>query len=183
MNIFLVRHGQAAAHWGEDPDPGLSSLGEQQANEAAKNLLSRLPDQVNLVSSPLQRARETAQPLAQALGQKMSIEEAFREIPAPVPLADRKNWLRGFMKQSWSEQPEELLYWRDQAMGQLLGLKTTTVIFTHFLVLNAIVGRIQERTETLCFWPDNASVTQLKLTGDGTLGLVELGAQMETIVN
>jgi len=183
VDIFLVRHGEAAAAWGQDPDPGLSSLGEQQANDAAEILLPRLSAEVKLVSSPLQRARETAQPLSQALGLQVSIDDAFREIPAPVPLTDRKNWLRGFMKQSWSEQPEELLQWRDQAMGQLLGLKSPTVVFTHFLVLNAIVGRIQARSETLCFWPDNASVTQLKLNSDGSFDLVELGAQMDTVVN
>ena len=56
------------------------------------------------------------------------------------------------------------------------------MIFTHFLVLNVIVGDVLERPETLVFWPDNASITQLKLTA-GKLELVELGVQMETVVN
>ena len=183
MDIFLVRHGEAAAHWGQDPDPGLSSLGEQQAKDTAELLLPHLPADINLISSPLQRARETAQPFVDAMGMQFSIDDAFREIPAPVPLADRKNWLRAFMKQGWSEQPEELLQWRDHALNQLLGLQTTTVVFTHFLLLNAVVGSIMGRDETLCFWPDNASVTQLKRTGEGVLDLVELGVQMDTVVN
>lgn len=183
MDIFLVRHGEAAAAWGQDPDPGLSSLGEQQAKDTAELLLPRLPADISLISSPLQRARETAQPLVDTMGMQISIDDAFREIPAPVPLADRQNWLRTFMKQSWSEQPEELLRWRDHALNQLLGLQTTTVVFTHFLVLNAVVGSIQGRAETLCFWPDNGSVTQLNLTGEGVLDLIELGVQMDTVVN
>jgi probable phosphoglycerate mutase len=38
---FLVRHGEAAAHWGEEEDPGLSALGRQQAERAAGELLAQ----------------------------------------------------------------------------------------------------------------------------------------------
>lgn len=183
MDIFLVRHGEAAASWGEDPDPGLSQLGGQQAARAATQLLPQLTlEGVNLISSPLLRAQETAQPLAQSLSLPVSIDEAFREIPAPVPLGDRKQWLQAFMKQQWHEQPEALKDWRIAALSQIRSLNRSAVIFTHFLVLNAIIGEILERPETLVFWPDNASVTQLKLTAN-SLELVELGAQMETVVN
>lgn len=183
MDIFLVRHGEAAAAWGQDPNPGLSPLGVQQAEAAAQLLLPRLDDSVNLVSSPLQRARETAAPLSDALGLEVAVEKAFSEIPAPVPLAQRQNWLRGFMQQNWAGQPDELGLWRDNALNQLRSFETTTVVFTHFLVLNAIVGHIQQRAETLCFWPGNASITQLRLNAEQGLELVELGAQMDTAVN
>ena len=183
MDIFLVRHGEAAAHWGQDPDPGLSKLGEQQALVAAQALLPQLPDEVRLISSPLLRAQQTAMPLAKLLGAKVTINEAFREIPAPVPLAERKTWLRGFMQQGWQEQPRELLDWRDHTVEQLLELRTPTVVFTHFLVLNAVVGLIQEHAETLCFWPDNASITHLTFKNKTSLELLSLGAQMDTVVN
>jgi broad specificity phosphatase PhoE len=183
MNIFLVRHGEAASAWGQDPDPGLSPLGVQQAEAAAQLLLPRLDDSAKLVSSPLQRAQETAIPFSDALGLEVGVDKAFSEIPAPVPLAQRQNWLRGFMQESWAVQPDELAFWRDNALNQLRSFETTTVVFTHFLVLNAVVGQIQKRTETLCFWPDNASITQLRLSEDQGLELVELGAQMDTVVN
>ena len=67
-------------------------------------------------------------------------------------------------------------------MDQLLALQQPTVIFTHFLVLNAVVGLLQDRSETLCYWPDNASVTHLQHTGR-ELKLVRLGKQMSTVVN
>ena len=183
MDIYLVRHGEAAAHWGEDPDPGLSELGAQQAVRAAKQLSPKLGiGEVNLISSPLLRAQETAAPLVESLSLPLSIDEAFREVPAPVPLQDRKQWLQTFMKQQWQEQPDSLQAWRDAALVQLHGLNRPSVIFTHFLVLNAVVGELMERSETLFFWPDNASITHLTLTA-GKLELVELGAQMETVVN
>jgi broad specificity phosphatase PhoE len=183
VDIFLVRHGEAAASWGEDPDPGLSELGGQQAAQAAALLLPQLARaDIDIISSPLLRAQETSVPLAESLSLPVLIDTAFREIPAPVALAGRKQWLQAFMQQQWEEQPEALIEWRNTALSQIRSLKKPTVIFTHFLVLNAIIGDVLQRSETLVFWPDNASVTQLKLTG-GTLELVELGVQMETVIN
>lgn len=183
MDIFLVRHGEAAAAWGQDPDPGLSDLGKEQAMATTEKLLPKLGDAIQVISSPLLRAQETAHPLLKVRQGELVINNAFREIPAPVPLADRQTWLRGFMQQSWSEQPEGLLQWRANALAQLQELTTPTVIFSHFLVLNAIVGAIEARPETLVFWPDNASITQLELGSNGELSLVALGDQMDTVIN
>ncbi len=63
FKVFLVRHGEAAARWGEDPDPGLSERGREQASAASEALLGLLDAEVNIVSSPLLRARLTAEPL------------------------------------------------------------------------------------------------------------------------
>jgi broad specificity phosphatase PhoE len=59
--LYLVRHGQAAASWGEDPDPGLNALGHGQAARMAAALaalaaLGPMP----IMISPLRRTRETA---------------------------------------------------------------------------------------------------------------------------
>ena len=182
MDIFLVRHGEAAASWGQSSDPGLSELGAQQAQRAAQILLENIPGDIQLLSSPLARATETAAPLAAALDQPVQLMDVFREIPAPVPMAQRQAWLREFMQQHWQEQPEELCSWRDEALQQLLALRRSAVVFTHFLVINAIVGQVLGRAETLCFRPDNASITHLRRTG-GQLQLVALGEEMKTVVN
>ena len=183
MDIYLVRHGEAASSWSEATDPGLSELGVQQAQGTAEELAAVLDTGVQLVSSPMQRARETAEPLAKTFDiADVVIDEAFREIPSPVPMSERQTWLREFMKQEWDSQPESLLEWRAQMMSQLLALQQPTVIFTHFLVLNAVVGVLQDRPETLCYWPDNASVTRLQHTGS-ELKLLQLGRQMSTVVN
>ena len=182
MNIFLVRHGEAAASWGEDPDPGLSELGRQEAEAAATQLNMQLGDDTLILSSPLQRAIETAEPLARSLQQTVLQDKAFSEVPAPVPLPQRQNWLRQFMQQQWSEQEDELIAWRTAALQKLLLQTRPTVVFTHFLVINAVVGQVLERPETLCFWPGNGSITHFRHTGS-SLELVALGEEMETIVN
>jgi len=183
MDIYLVRHGEAAASWAQAPDPGLSDLGHQQARAAAQLLRPRLAyGAVELLSSPLARTLETAAPLAAELGLAVRVNEAFREIQAPVPLAERQAWLRQFMQQRWEEQPDSLHRWRDRAIQELLALRSPAVVFTHFLVINAVVGRIQAAATTLCCWPDNGSITHLRLCDRG-LELVELGAQMSTAIN
>ena len=182
MDIFLVRHGEAAASWGESADPGLSELGREQAQAAAAFLQPHMAGGVQLISSPLARARETATPLAETLGLEVAIDDTFREVPSPVPLAQRQDWLRCFMQQRWDEQPDSLVNWRDGAYARLLACDAPTVVFTHFLVINAVVGVIEDYPDTLRFWPDNGSVTHLRHTGDA-LALVALGDQIRTRVN
>lgn len=183
VDIYLVRHGEAAASWGQSPDPGLSELGHVQARDAARTLRSSLAGAaLELISSPLTRTLETAAPLAAELGQSVRVNEAFQEIQAPVPLAERQTWLRQFMRERWDDQPESLHAWRERPLLELLALETTAVIFTHFLVINAVVGQIRGVESTLCCWPDNGSITHLRST-DNALELVALGAQMKTVVN
>jgi len=182
MRIYLVRHGEAAAAWGEDPDPGLSELGQTQANEAASSLQRLISREVNLLSSPLLRAQETATPLAKALDLPVGIVDIYREVPAPVPFEQRQAWLQGFMRGQWSEQESSLLDWRQAIIAGLMSLPGDTVIFTHFLVLNAVVSSIQSQDKVVSYVPDNASITVLERSEDG-LRLVALGREMETHIN
>ncbi|WOJ96556.1 histidine phosphatase family protein [Congregibacter brevis] len=181
--VYLVRHGEAAASWGQSPDPGLSELGHAQAKKTAQQLEANLSEPgVTLMSSPLLRAQETAIPLATSLGLEVSIDERFREVPSPVPLAERQDWLRGFMRQQWHEQEPALHQWRQNIVEAVESLSGTTIVFTHFLVINALVGWYQKHEETLVFWPDNASVTLLD-ESTGSLAVSSLGEQMSSVVN
>lgn len=106
----------------------------------------------------------------------------FREVPAPVPLSQRQLWLHQFMQQEWVTQNDELQAWRGAAISHLLTLNQPAVIFTHFLLINALVGYILEDTRTVCFRPANGSVTHLRRT-DSNLELIELGREMDSVVN
>ena len=101
--LHLVRHGRATAGWDVDPDPGIDELGRLQAAAAAERLapLGPLP----ILSSPLRRCRETAEPLAQAWGRAVAIEPRVTEIPSPegVPMDERVAWLRAAMQGTWAE--------------------------------------------------------------------------------
>ena len=102
MKIFLIRHGEASQSWDQSADPGLSELGKEQALECF-NALDGNEDlnQFNLVSSPLKRAQETSLHFKKNLDKKLSLNEAFREIPSPgISLSERKNWLQEVFKKN-----------------------------------------------------------------------------------
>lgn len=182
-SVYLVRHGEAAASWGESRNPGLSELGRDQAMKTCGLLIEHLHGHSpTLISSPLARAQETAAPLARALSLAVLIDERVREIPSPSPLEGRQAWLRTFMRGRWSEQSRDLREWRAGILEALAALPDQAVVFSHFLVLNTIVGAQDERDETLVYWPANASVTVLRESDRGGWN-VDLGEQMRSIVN
>ena len=78
IELYVVRHAHAGdpAKWtGDDRRRPLSSKGIVQADRLARHLAAlRLPIDV-LVSSPLVRARETAEPIARALQLPVQIDE------------------------------------------------------------------------------------------------------------
>lgn len=182
IDVWLVRHGEAVAGWDEDHDPGLSALGHRQAESAARRLDDALPQDVMLLSSPKARAIETGRPFADLRDARMTEMAAFTEVHAPVPLSERKQWLREFMRQTWSEQPDSLWAWRRDMLRELHALQRPSVVFTHFLVINAVLAECYNSDKVLLAWPANTSVHHFRLNG-AQVELVSLGQQMESVVN
>lgn len=176
--IYLVRHGEAASSWGKARDPGLSDKGRQQALFAAKRLRAfDLNDAQQLLSSPRLRAVQTAEITGELFGQSVDIVDIFQEVPAQVSLDKRAEWIQQYLTAHWHSQDDSILKWRDKAFDILHGYDRPTVIFSHFLLINAVVSRLVGAEETVVFYPDNASITTLSLD-KGKLGLVELGRSM-----
>ncbi len=181
--IRLVRHGEAAAAWGgSDADPGLSDTGRAQAQAASVKLAAAEP--ARIVTSPLRRCRETAAPLAASLGLHAILAPEVAEVPTPpdLPDAERGAWLRAAFGATWSDIPGgDYLAWRDRVAAFVAGLEDGTVVFTHFVAINAAVSAATKDPRTVVFRPGNASITVLESEG-GVLTLVELGAEAETRV-
>jgi probable phosphoglycerate mutase len=80
--FLLIRHGSTdwvgKALAGRLPGIGLDSAGRKQAQDVASRLADRSIRAI--YSSPLQRAVETAGPLAERLGLPVQVREAFTEI-------------------------------------------------------------------------------------------------------
>lgn len=179
-DVLLVRHGAAAASWAESRDPGLSADGQAHATLVA----SALGDEkvCAIVSSPLARARETALPLAARWGLEVDIDERVREIPSRVAMHERRAWLDAVMAARWAELDDDIRQWRERARHAVLGYGRDTVVFTHFMVINALVADATGDTRVMCFEPDYGSITRLRCEGD-RLTLVALGAVKRTLVN
>ncbi|ALU40771.1 fructose-2,6-bisphosphatase [Kocuria flava] len=84
--VHLLRHGQVRNPdrivYGRMSGYGLTELGARMAEAAADELAGRVRDGariVHLVSSPLQRARETAEPVARELGLAVHPDERIIE--------------------------------------------------------------------------------------------------------
>ncbi len=176
--LYLVRHGKAAAGWDADHDPGLDETGRSQAEAVAKRLEPLGP--LQLVSSPMRRCRETSIPLATLWGREPTIEAGVSEVTSPLDdLMERTTWLRSFMMGSWGDADAERQAWRMNVVRALLDLPQDTVVFTHFVAINAAVGEATRDDRVISFRPDNCSVTIMRTVMD-ELQLVELGQEAET---
>jgi broad specificity phosphatase PhoE len=183
--LYLIRHGKPASTWGgADDDPGLDETGRAQAQRARDWLLARAPEHrpERVVSSPLRRCRETAEPTAEALGVAIEIDPVVGEIPTPAALhpSQRGSWLRDVFQTTWAEIQGDLDYdaWRHEIVASLRS-RGDTAVFSHYVAINAVVSHLLGDDRVLHFRPDHASITVLETDG-ANLVLVEKGAEAAT---
>lgn len=179
--LYLIRHGEPSGTWADSRDPGLSHLGREQAKGAAERL--KLFGPLDVISSPLKRAIETAEPFAAHRKVLPEIAEEVAEIPSPPELAldKRSDWLRGIMSGRWSEADEGLQAWRVRMIAFLNGLPRDTAVFSHFVAINVAVAAARKDERVTVFSPAHASITILE-TGPLGLSEIELGQTGQTIV-
>jgi broad specificity phosphatase PhoE len=184
--IYLIRHARPSATWdGDDDDPGLDEVGRGQAEAAAQALLA-LPADVRptrVVSSPLRRCRETAQPFADAIGAKLEIDPMVGEIPTPkgLGLAERGPWLRKAFTGNWADIKGDLDYdaWRRGVAGAVAS-RPGAAVFSHFVAINAVLTTLSGEAQVIAFRPDHASISTFELDGGGALKLIERGREATT---
>lgn len=183
--VHLLRHGEVhnpdKILYGRLPGYNLSELGRAMAERAAEYFAAR--DVTVLVSSPLDRARQTAEPLAQKLGLEIRTDErlleslnAFEGLSVGVgdgALGNPRHWwkLRNPFKPSWGEPYTQIAdrmlaaarSARDAAQGH------EAVLVSHQLPI--WIARL--RAENRRLWHDPrkrqcslASVTSLHFDGD-----------------
>jgi broad specificity phosphatase PhoE len=185
--VHVIRHGRPASTWGgAEDDPGLDEVGRQQAIEAMEVLMA-LPEgerPARVVSSPLRRCRETAEPIARALGVELVIDPRVGEIPTPaaMPAADRADWLRAAFGGEWGEIVGDLDYeaWA-RGVAEAVAEHPNTAVFSHFVALNAAVGVATGEARVAAFRPDHCSITTFDIR-DGRLILTEKGREAQSQV-
>lgn len=171
--LYLVRHGEAAAGWGEDVDPPLSDTGRAQADDMAEALapLGPLP----IIVSPLRRTRETAAALEAAWFRAATVDPAVGEVPSPTDdLAERMTWLAGLLPMPMAAWPADLQRWRCTVGDALLAIEADAVVVTHYVAIRSVIGDDE-------FHPDYCSITVVD-NADDVLTPVELGRQRRTVV-
>jgi len=180
--VRLVRHGRAAAGWNVDPDPPLDELGLSQATAVGAVLAALSP--ADVVTSPLRRCRETSAPLCSAWGVEARVVDAVAEIPSPegVAMADRVAWLREVMTGKWSSLGDRYTGYRNAVVAAVRAMPTDTVVFSHFVAINAVIGAATGDDRMVIRSLDNCSVTVVEIAADGSLRLVEGGHEADTLI-
>jgi broad specificity phosphatase PhoE len=170
--VYLIRHGEATGY--EGADPGLSALGVSQARQVAQRLDEIVGAPIDVMTSPLRRARETAQPLAERWSIDALIVDAVRELPSPGSHSERRPWLRAALRSTFAELGEQQRAWRAGILRTLSQCERDAAVFTHAVVIGAVVGHLQDDDRVLGFLPANTSITVVDVS-DGRLSLVERG--------
>ena len=180
-----MRHGRALAGWDTAVDPGLDDLGRNQADEVAEKLDPIFAGQpVQIISSPLLRCQQTAKPFADLRTTPVRVCAEVAEIPSPsgVEMSGRVDWLRVAMQGTWADLGGEYVEFRDSVVKFVQSLETSTVIFSHFIAINAIIGTLTSNDRLVNRSLDNCSITLLDRDSAGNLRIAQTGHEADTLI-
>lgn len=181
MQLLLVRHAlPLRSEPGEGSDPDLSEEGFEQAKRLP-DALARFPI-TRLVSSPQRRSVQTAQPVADALGLSIDIDDRIaeydRDLAHYIPI-----------EQIAAEYPDELARLASGHLPSAVdesaflsrivegihdiaaagGHEDTVAVFTHGGVINGLLHTILRTEKILCVNVDYAGITRLLRSRKGDL--------------
>jgi probable phosphoglycerate mutase len=185
VQLVLVRHAlpervDRRAESGPDverADPGLTDLGREQA----ERLVSAVGPEVDaLYSSPMTRARETAAPLAEALGRTPRIVDGLREFDAEarhyVPVHEMaRHDPQALRRLLDGELPGGV---DTEAFAERVGAavegivaehagRETVVVVAHAGTINIWLARLLGLARPLTFPLDYAGITRVLASRDG----------------
>jgi broad specificity phosphatase PhoE len=185
LQIALVRHGRASAGWDTALDPEIDELGRSQANDAAIKLDQIfVGQQIEIISSPLLRCQQTAEAFAKLRGGEIRIADQVAEIPSPVgvEMHDRVDWLRVAMQGTWADLGDDYVAFRNRCVDFVRELNSNTIVFSHFIAINAVVGALLDDDRLVIRKLDNCSITLLERDSAGNLRIAQSGHEADTLI-
>lgn len=194
MRQFLVRHGQSVYNVEErvqgQADVSLSDLGRKQASALATWAQSIPADEAidEIWSSPLMRARETAEAMAAALGLPLLIEDRLAELHAgvfqghlwadleaafPAEVAQRRSGDIHFAIPGGESRAD--LAARGRAALEALAERPVRrmIVVAHGGVLTAALGSLLGRTHPLLTQAAERPFTKLPALANASLTLLD----------
>ncbi len=191
MELLLIRHAEpvriAPGEGGGGPvDPELTARGRDEAERLADWLAAEALDAV--VSSPLQRAHQTADPVARGHGLAVEVSSDLIEydanadhyIPAEELKAERDaRWyamLEGRWEEFGGEPPDQfrarIVPCLDGIIGRFPGGRVAVVC--HGGVINVYLAALLELDRHLWFEPGYTSISRVAAARSGPRSLVTL---------
>jgi broad specificity phosphatase PhoE len=183
MQLLVIRHAlPLRSEPGEGSDPELSEEGIEQAKRLP-DALARFPI-ARIVSSPQRRAVQTAQPVADALGLTVEIDDRVAEYDrdlahyTPIEEASQEDLQRLIEGHLPGGVDEDVFIARVKAgVADIVASAEhddTVAVFSHGGVINALVHDIMRTERLLCVQVDYAGVTRLLSSRDGRLGVASV---------
>ena len=162
IKIIFIRHGEASDAWGDHSDPSLSDNGLLQSNNLLNHEELQNLEDFSFISSPKSRAIETGKPLAKKFDKKLNIDDVFIEIPSKDITQDKKQeWLTNIIQTKKDNLPDFIQSWSDDIYFKTKSFKKNTIIFTHFMVINALLSKLSNEDTLMYFYPDYTSVIKI----------------------
>ncbi|MGB1612465.1 MAG: histidine phosphatase family protein [Arenicellales bacterium] len=111
MTLLIARHGQTdwnlARRWQSRSDIPLNATGVTQADSLALQLLAEQYRPVRIISSPLSRARQTAEIMGRVLGLSVEVDQRLTEL-------DLGEWEGCLEAELRAEDPARYDHWRSE---------------------------------------------------------------------
>ena len=90
-------------------------------------------------------------------------------------------WLMNVMQEEWQNLSPLLNDWRQACIDYIGSLQHDSVIFSHYIAINVIIGHCQKSDKVITYHPDNCSIHHFDNTPE--LHIIELGKQANTKIN
>jgi probable phosphoglycerate mutase len=187
MELILIRHAlplRVEREDGSPADPGLSEIGIEQAAKLARWMDSEKLDAI--YSSPMARAKETADPLSDVKGIEITIESGIAEFDnqssSYIPMEELKakdyeRWLE-LLEGGFSEH-FDLASFKKAALESIekiipenKGKRVAAVC--HGGVINVWAAHVLGIDEYLFFAPEYTSINRFLASSSGVKSLVSL---------
>ncbi|OBF89759.1 phosphoglycerate kinase [Mycobacterium sp. 852002-51152_SCH6134967] len=170
MQLLIIRHAlPLRSEPGQGSDPDLSEEGIEQAKRLP-DALARFPIS-RLVSSPQKRAIQTAEPVAEALGLSIDIDDRLAEYDrdlshyTPVEEISEEDMRRLANGELPSGVDQSAFIARVKAgvddIVKAADREDTVALFSHGGVINALVHDVMSTERLLCVQVDYAGITRV----------------------
>ncbi|CAB4599264.1 unannotated protein [freshwater metagenome] len=114
----------------------------------------------------------------------MRVCSEVAEIPSPlgIEMSDRVDWLRKIMQGKWSDLDQNYVDFKNQIIEFVSAIERDTVVFSHFIAINAVIGSLTNDDRLVIRSLDNCSITVLERDAAGNLRLVQSGHEADTLI-
>ena len=151
--IYLIRHGEARASFGEDPDPGLSEAGptgRRKTPPARYGPSARCRSSARRSPAPAKPRNRSPMP---GIRHPRSSRALQRYPPQTCRSPSAHSGSAARCQAAGATCPPHHVAWRDALVAYILGIGRDTLVVSHFVAINAVVGAAVGDDAMLVFRP------------------------------